>query len=445
MEKKELFKYIIKEFHEKKLPEVYPRTLKIPETQKIVSLIGARRIGKTSYFFQMIRELEVSVGRERILYINFEDERILPLTVKDLNSILEAYYELYPGNIDKKLYLFFDEVQNVSGWEIFVRRLYDRGDLKIFLTGSSSKMLSKELATSLRGRTLAFYLYPLNFREYLVFRGIELVRDFEYSKQRFELKKLFEEYLYEGGFPEVVLEVQALRKRILQDYFEMMIYRDLVERFSIRNTTLLKSFTKYLITNIGISFSVTSYYKIIKQQQEASKGTLLEYLSHLEDISLVYLLSRFSYSLKAQAINPKKVYCLDNGLRNSVAFVFSKDEGRLAENLVFLELVRQEKEVYYWKNGGEIDFVVKERDNSLTAINVTYSDSINEREIQALKKFSEKEEFASHVKGLILLTKDVEKTENGIKYIPLWKWMLKKSSIKSPVDNQVQNYLPKIG
>lgn len=425
MEKKELFKYLIKEFHERKLPEVYPRALEIPETGKIVSLIGARRIGKTSYFFQMVGKLEAGVGRERILYVNFEDERILPLDVKDLNLIFDAYYELYPENVDRELYLFFDEVQNVPGWEVFVRRLYDRGDLKIFLTGSSSKMLSKELATSLRGRTLAFYLYPLDFREYLAFREVEPVKDFEYSKQRFELKKLFEEYLYEGGFPEVVLEAPELRKKILQDYFEMMIYRDLAERFSIRNTTLLKALTKYLVTNIGNPFSVTSYYKAIKQQQEVSKGTLLEYLSHLEDIFLIYFLPLFSYSLKAQAINPKKVYCIDNGLRNAVSFTFSKDEGRLAENLVFLELMRREKEIYYWKNGGEVDFVVKE-DNSLTAINVTYSTSIAEREVSALKKFSEEKEFVPCIKELILLTKDTEKTENGIRYIPLWKWMLEK-------------------
>ncbi|HIH92543.1 TPA: ATP-binding protein [Methanosarcina acetivorans] len=144
-----------------------------------------------------------------------------------------------------------------------------------------------------------------------------------------------------------MLEVPELRKKILQDYFEMMIYRDLVERFSIRNTTLLKVLTKYLVTNIGNLFSVTSYYKAIKQDQEVSKGTLLEYISHLEDISLVYFLPLFSYSLKAQAINPRKVYCIDNGLRNAVSFTFSKDEGRLAENLVFLELMRREKEIYY--------------------------------------------------------------------------------------------------
>ncbi len=426
MEKKELFKYLIKEFHEKQLPELYFRSLEIPETRKIVSLIGARRIGKTSYFYQIINKLEKSVGREHILYINFEDERILPLDVKDLNDILEAYYELYPENLGDTVYLFFDEVQNVPGWELFVRRLYDRGDLRLFLTGSSSKMLSKELATSLRGRTLAFYLYPLDFREYLAFRGVEPVKDFEYSKQRFELKKLFEEYLYEGGFPEVVLEAPEIRQKILQDYFEMIIYRDLVERFSIRNTGLLKNLTKYLITNIGNPFSTNSYYKSIKQEQAVSKATLLEYVSNLEDINLIYFLPLFSYSLRKQTINPRKVYCIDNGLRNAVSFTFSKDEGRLAENLVFLELMRREKEVYYWKNRGEVDFVLKEKEGSLTAINVSYTDRIEERETRALDEFSGSEEFGGQVKEMILLTKDTEKTENGIRYIPLWKWMLDK-------------------
>lgn len=364
------------------------------------------------------------MGRERILYINFEDERILPLNARDLNALLEAYYELYPEYLGSLIYLFFDEVQNVEGWELFVRRLYDRGDLKIFLTGSSSKMLSKEIATSLRGRTLAFYLYPLDFTEYLSFREVEPVRDFEYSGQRFELKKLFEEFLYEGGFPEVVLEGPELKQKILQDYFEMIIYRDLVERFSIRNTGLLKALAKYLITNIGTPFSVTAYHKRVKQEQAVSKSTLLEYLSHLEDINFIYLVPFFSYSLNKQALNPKKVYCIDNGLRNAVAFTFSKDEGRLAENLVFLELKRRGKEVYYWKNKGEVDFVIKEKDNSLIAINVSYTDNIEEREWRALEEFSASEEFGKYVKELVLLTKDTEKVENKIRYVPLWKWLL---------------------
>jgi uncharacterized protein len=423
MTKKEMFKYIIKEFHEARLPELYERKLTIPETQKVISLIGLRRAGKTFYFYQLINNLiEGSINPSQILYINFEDDRILPLNVKELNTILEAYYELYPENIDETLYLFFDEIQNIDNWELFIRRVHDRKNARIFITGSSSKLLSKEIATSLRGRTLSYYLFPLSFEEFLRFRQVTLNKDFEYTDARFRVKKLFSEYLYGGGFPEVVLEAEELRQDILRNYFEMFIYRDLVERFSIRNTSLLKSLVKFLITNIGTTFSVNSFYRTIKKDMPVGKDTLMEYLSYLEDINLVYLVPIFSYSLKKQQVNPRKVYCIDNGLRNAVSFMFSKDEGRLAENLVFLELKRRNKEPYYWKNKGEVDFVIKDRDSSLTAINVSYTDEIDERETKALLEFAD--EFSPKVKELILLTKDLEKTEGRIKIIPLWKWLI---------------------
>ncbi|MCD4766416.1 MAG: ATP-binding protein [Methanosarcinales archaeon] len=423
MTKKEMFKYIIKEFHEARLPELYERKLTIPETQKVISLIGLRRAGKTFYFYQLINNLiEGSINPSQILYINFEDDRILPLNVKELNTILEAYYELYPENIDETLYLFFDEIQNIDNWELFIRRVHDRKNARIFITGSSSKLLSKEIATSLRGRTLSYYLFPLSFEEFLRFRQVTLNKDFEYTDARFRVKKLFSEYLYGGGFPEVVLEAEELRQDILRNYFEMFIYRDLVERFSIRNTSLLKSLVKFLITNIGTTFSVNSFYRTIRKDMPVGKDTLMEYLSYLEDINLVYLVPIFSYSLKKQQVNPRKVYCIDNGLRNAVSFMFSKDEGRLAENLVFLELKRRNKEPYYWKNKGEVDFVIKDRDSSLTAINVSYTDEIDERETKALLEFAD--EFSSKVKELILLTKDLEKTEGRIKIIPLWKWLI---------------------
>ncbi|MCD4798725.1 MAG: ATP-binding protein [Methanosarcinales archaeon] len=423
MTKKEMFKYIIKEFHEARLPELYERKLTIPETQKVISLIGLRRAGKTFYFYQLINNLiEGSINPSQILYINFEDDRILPLNVKELNTILEAYYELYPENIDETLYLFFDEIQNIDNWELFIRRVHDRKNARIFITGSSSKLLSKEIATSLRGRTLSYYLFPLSFEEFLRFRQVTLNKDFEYTDARFRVKKLFSEYLYGGGFPEVVLEAEELRQDILRNYFEMFIYRDLVERFSIRNTSLLKSLVKFLITNIGTTFSVNSFYRTIRKDMPVGKDTLMEYLSYLEDINLVYLVPIFSYSLKKQQVNPRKVYCIDNGLRNAVSFMFSKDEGRLAENLVFLELKRRNKEPYYWKNKGEVDFVIKDRDSSLTAINVSYTDEIDERETKALLEFAD--EFSPKVKELILLTKDLEKTEGRIKIIPLWKWLI---------------------
>lgn len=423
MTKKEMFKYIIKEFHEARLPELYKRKLTIPETQKVISLIGLRRAGKTFYFYQLINNLiEDSINPSQILYINFEDDRILPLNVKELNTILEAYYELYPENTGETLYLFFDEIQNIDNWELFIRRVHDKKNARIYITGSSSKLLSKEIATSLRGRTLSYYLFPLSFKEFLRFRQVTLNKDFEYTDARFKVKKLFSEYLVGGGFPEVVLEAEELRQDILRNYFEMFIYRDLVERFSIRNTSLLKSLVKFLITNIGTTFSVNSFYRTIKKDMPVGKDTLMEYLSYLEDINLVYLVPIFSYSLKKQQVNPRKVYCIDNGLRNAVSFMFSKDEGRLAENLVFLELKRRSKEPYYWKNKGEVDFVIKDRDSSLTAINVSYTDEIDERETKALLEFAD--EFSPKVKELILLTKDLEKTEGKIKIIPLWKWLI---------------------
>lgn len=417
-----VFKYIIKEFHEFKLPNIMPRALELPKTNKIISLVGSRRVGKTFYFYQLINTLlNKGVEKDSILYINFEDDRLLPLKVDELNDLIEAYYELYPDNKNKQKYFFFDEIQNVSNWETFVRRIADKEKAKIYITGSSSKLLSKEIATNLRGRTLTFYLYPLSFKEFLTFKNVKLEKDFVYSTSRFKIKNLFKEYLNFGGYPEIVSS-EILKQDILSNYFEMFIYRDLVERFSIRNIRLLKMLSKYLITNISSIFSINSYYKTIKQETKVSKETILEYLSHLEDINLIHLMPIFSYSLKVQQVNPSKAYCIDTGLRNAVSLRFSEDEGRLAENLVFIELKRRKCESYYWKNTKEVDFIIKEKKNKLTAINVCYSDAVDEREIKGLKEFEK--EFKSSIDELIILTKNVEEKKEDVTLIPLWKWLL---------------------
>lgn len=423
MHPKEAFKYIIKEFHESARPDFTERQIVIPDSSKVISLVGPRRAGKTFYFYQLIHNLlENNIDLTQILYINFEDDRLLPLKSSDLNSILEAYYELYPENTGKMLYLFFDEIQNVENWEVFIRRIDDTKNAKIYITGSSSKLLSQEIATSLRGRTLSYHMYTLGFGEFLRLKGVTLDRDFEYTEKRYLVKNLFTEYLYTGGYPEVVLESEEMRKDILRNYFEMIVYRDIVDRFSIRNTILLKDLLKFLITNISTPFSVNAYYRAVKKNLAVGKETILEYLSYLEDINLIYLVPFFSYSLKRQQVNPRKVYCADNGLRNAVSFSFSKDDGRLAENLVFLELKRRGEKPYYWKNTGEVDFIFSDSENMLTAVNVSYTDTPAERETRALLEFSE--EFGTKVKDLILLTKDTAKVEGSIRYVPLWKWML---------------------
>src|SRR3989344_4300528 len=187
MANKEIFKLIIKEFHEKDIPKIVERELSIPETNKIVSIIGSRRAGKTFYFYQLMKKL--NVPKDKILYINFEDDRIMPLALKDMDSLLEAYFELYPNNKKSKIYLFFDEIQNIDKWEVYIRRIYDNENVKIWVTGSSSKLLSKEIATSLRGRTLAFELYPLSFKEFLQFNNHHVDKDIWYSKERFMLSE----------------------------------------------------------------------------------------------------------------------------------------------------------------------------------------------------------------------------------------------------------------
>jgi predicted AAA+ superfamily ATPase len=314
-------------------------------------------------------------------------------------------------------------IQNIKDWEIFIRRINEKEKVKIFITGSSSKLLSDEIATSLRGRTISYPLYPLNFREFLSFKGEILKKDFEYTEKRFKIKKYLEEYLEWGSFPEIALEKDfILKRKILSEYFELLVYRDLKDRFSIENTALIKDLLKSLFTNISSYFSVNSYFKVTAQRMPLSRQTLSYYLSCLEETQYFSFLPIFAYSLKVQRVNPKKIICLDNGLRSTVAFKFSQDRGKLTENLVGLTLQMrgEHKEIFYWKNRGEVDFVVKEN-NQLSAINVCFSNVIPDREIKSLLEF--KEEF-QNVKNLILLTEDLQKEENGIKFIPLWKWLI---------------------
>ncbi len=421
MSKKEVFKRIIKEFHERALPVVFERDIGVPDTKQILSIIGVRRSGKTFLCFTMIKKLLMTIEKQRILYINFEDDRLLPLKSTDLNDLLEGYYELYPENKEKEVFLFFDEVQNAQGWELFLRRIYDHEKVRIVITGSNAKLLSKEIATSLRGRTIALQVMPLSFKEFLAFKGITLEKHVDYSTQRFTIKKLLEEYLLFGGFPEVITVKEPLKQKTLQTYFELIVFRDVVERFSVRNTSLLKTVAKYLATNIGNLLSVNAYYESLKETTALSKETLFEYLSHLQDAQFTYLLPLFDYSLKKQQANPKKIYCIDTGLRNTISFLFSQDICRLAENVVFLELLRREQEVHYWKGKGEVDFITKLPNRDLEALNVTYTDDYLERELQALYECKEK---VKNIKTFTLITKDTERKEKGVRCIPLWKWLL---------------------
>ncbi len=421
--KKEIFKLLIKEFHESDLPLVIKRDLEVPlNHRKIVSVFGPRRSGKSFFFFYLIQNLtENNVEKDRIVYLNFEDDRILPLNFKDFNFLIEAYYELYPHNKSNKVILFLDEIQNIPKWEVFVRRIYDKENVQIFLTGSSSKLLAKEISTALRGRTLSYALYPLSFREFLRFKGLEIGENFQFSKKRFFIKKYLDEYLEFGGFPEVVLEKNlSIKRKILKEYFDMLVYYDLMERYKITNSNLLKDLLVYLSTNITSLFSVNSYFRYIKKELPVSRNTILEYLSHIQDTEYFYLLPKFSYSLKEQRVNPKKIICLDDGLRNKISFRFSPDYGKLAENLVGSTLLRTDKQVFYWQGRQEVDFVVKEG-KYLEVINVSYGEILEDRELESLFEFAQK---FKNVKNITLITKDIKKKYKNINFVPLYEWLL---------------------
>lgn len=421
--KKETFKLLIKEFHTEPLPLALARDLAVPLfPKKVITVFGPRRSGKSFYFFSLIGQLlHQGVSVERVVYVNFEDDRLLPLEVADLNALLEAFFELYPEQHGQEIFFFFDEIQNITNWELFVRRVYEKLKARVFITGSSSKLLSKEIATSLRGRTLSYALSPLCFKEFLRFREEPASRDIAYTSQRFRMKKLLGEYIEWGGFPEVVLEEnRTLKKKILADYFEALVYRDLAERFSLQNIDLLKDLLKFLLTNITTLFSVNAYFNTIKQKMSVSRETVSSYLSYIAEGRYFFLLPLFAYSLKVQRVNPKKVIAIDTGLRNATAFRFSEDKGKLVENVVGATLATRTEEIFYWKGKGEVDFVVKDG-AALIAINVSLSDPLKEREVASLLEFKH---HHKRVKELLLITRDNEKKEHGINYVPLWKWLL---------------------
>ncbi len=382
--------------------------------KEIVDITGIRRCGKSSLLNLLMRQ--INVPDSQILYINFED----PMFINDLSiELMEKIWEVYRIKInpDKKPYIFFDEIQLIPKWEKWIRKIRDLELGYIFITGSLSKIISREFGTTLTGRHISFTLFPLNFKEFLRFKGFNMLYDEkEIIKNTLWLRKYFEEYLIKGGFPEIVL---TDNEELLKNYFEGILYKDVILRHEIRDVNLLRRLANYCLTNLAQLMSINS----LKNTFKVSFDKVRSYLSYLVESFLIFQISIFSYSLKVQEINPKKIYCIDNGLRNAVSFKFSKDEGKLVENVVFLELKRKNKEIYYWQGKNEVDFVIKEIDGSLTAMNVTYTDEIHPREIQGLKEFKEK--YTEEVKRLIIITKNIEKQEEMINYLPVWKWLLR--------------------
>ena len=397
------------------------------KTKEIVVVKGVRRGGKSTVIAQFVnRIIRRKIDFKNTLIVNFEDPRFRNLNLELLNKIYEIYLEeLLP---DRNHYVVLDEVQEIEGWEKFARFLKEAKKVNVFITGSSSKLLSEEYSTLLSGRHIDLDIFPLSFSEFLIFKKINLKTDLDRIKQRHKINNLLKEYIEYGGFPKVSLIRESEKKIILEGYFRDILLKDVQKRFKIREVGKLETLAKYYLTNI----STIQPFNKVKNIVNLSLDSVERFSHYLSTAGLFFFTSKFSYSHKEQILNPKKVYAIDTGLRNVVSFRFSQDLGRLMENIVLTELKRRKNEVYYWKTyrGKEVDFIVKKRDkriNQLIQVCARFNnEKTKKREIQALIECSQ----YLKCNNLLIITEDYEAEESYkdrlIKFIPLWKWLLQK-------------------
>lgn len=427
----ELIKEIVIESKEKTKKALIERDVlllagKYLKYKEVLAITGVRRSGKTCLMYQLMNKL-ISQGIEQdsILYINFEDERLAFLDVNDLSKIYEIFLEL--NNPQGKIFFFLDEIQNIPLWEKWVNRMYEK-NIKFIISGSNATLLSSEFSTTLTGRNIGISVFPFSFKEFLKYKDEKLIekniKDMQYNiEQRAKIKRLLKEYMNNGGFPEIILRKTL---DLLSQYFNDILFKDIIKRYNIKYKDSIEKLALYLFTNIS---ALASYYKLKKFIEARSINTIKNYVSYFEKAYLLFRIPLFSYSIKQQIYNPFKVYSIDTGLRNMMAFKFSKDYGKIAENLVFLSLKRKGEKIYYWKNkqGLEVDFIIKQKTKPKNAIQVCWNigdKSTKKRELtsllSALKVFNLKEG--------VIITEDYFSEEKikrkRIKYIPLWVWLL---------------------
>lgn len=346
------------------LKDLVIRDIQFPDApSKIKVAIGMRRAGKTYFLYQQIlKMIEEGVDKTRILYINFEDDRLLPLNQQKLAKLVDSFYSLYPENYEKKCYLFLDEIQSVDGWPLVIRRLHDSKNVEIFLTGSSAKLLSKEIATNLRGRSLAIEIWPYSFSEFIRAKNSVIDRNLYDMKTKDKLTQLFHHYLSEGGFPEVISFQADIRQKTLQEYIDIVIYRDILERHNIKNPTLIKYMISSMIHNVGKPFSINKFYNDVRSRgYKIGKDIIYEYADHIEDAYLAFSISLYDRSIRKIQANPKKLYAIDPGMVRALIMDYETDLGRLFENIIFLELKRLGCSVsyYFTSERYEIDFLIQ--------------------------------------------------------------------------------------
>lgn len=386
------FQSIISLHQEEILLNLQDRNTQLPlDGNRIVTVTGIRRCGKSSLLGLTInRLLEKGIPRERILYVGFDDERFLSMGAEYFDELLQAYREMYPDIPLKDVYMFFDEIQLIKGWELFVLRVFKNYCKHIFVTGSTAKMLSAEMASALRGWPDEYREYPLSFEEYLAFKGIKTNR---YSEEgRAKLTVAFRAFCEEGGFPEIVLQRSNTEKvKILQSYFNTMLFRDLLEHYHIgASPSVVRYFLKRVMNNLTKPTSVNNIYNDLKSQGlRVSKDSLYLWLDYACNIFMFRKVEKYDRSMVKQRSAPAKYYVADIALRNAVLLPESEDAGKALENIVYQNLERslgEEDAIFYFNESKECDFVVQRGDCIAELIQVcwTLDDDNIEREVGGL-------------------------------------------------------------
>ena len=379
---------------------------------RVMILTGIRRCGKSTILKQIMK------NKDNYCYVNFEDERFLDFKAQDFEKLNEILIEIY----GPPMIYFFDEIQNIEKFETFVRRLQDEGK-KVVITGSNASLLSKEFGTRLTGRYKPFEVFPFSFLEYIRFKGIELEKEWMHkATKRVEIKKLFNEYLELGGFPEYL---KTQDKEYIKNIFENILYRDVIARYSVKKHKIINELISILATNVSSTFTYNSIKNILNL---ANSITVKEYISYLSNSYFFFEVSRFDFSLKRSLNSPKKIYIIDPAFNQIIGFNFSANSGKNLENMVFIELKRRGKEIYYFANRGECDFLIKEGNKIVQAIQVCYvlNDSNRERELNGL--LASMDEFKLK-EGLIVTLDQEEEIKAGNKKIiikPIWGLLLEK-------------------
>lgn len=431
---KPVLKELFTDFYETPLPEMTRRKVSMPELPRNATVVvGMRRTGKTFLLYQRMNDLfAAGVAKDRMLHVNFEDDRLLGLTVDDLRYVTDVYYQMYPDNRGKLCYFFFDEIQNIEHWESYVRRMTDTPNTQIYLSGSSAKMLSSQLATSMRGRSVEVENFPLSLEEFLLHHKYfeEIPKNIS-TASRSKIQNGLEKYFIIGGMPDVQSSSDQLRTTILQSYVNTVIYADVAERHNIPNSQALKFIMQMIFNNPARPLSVRKISDYLKSQQlNTSREYVSDYLDYLTESYLLHRVSLHAESATKRRANPDKYYLNDVGIIRAMRIKHALDLGPLLENLVFLHLRRIGYRLEYvlTADGSEVDFIAFQQTRKACKLyQVCYdmsSPKAFEREVSVLRDAGE----ALSISERYIITWDEEyQLDGNIKVIPAWKFLLTRS------------------